>query len=101
MNEFVRTYARRNAWRGTEGLYQALFSDEGATKALAEAHPIAVPVLAIDGASYPFTENTFRQVTAGEITAAHIQNVGHLVAQEAPTQLAGEILEFTGHVDAD
>jgi pimeloyl-ACP methyl ester carboxylesterase len=71
------------------------------TKALAEAHPIAVPVLAIDGASYPFTENTFRQVAAGEITAAYIQNVGHLIAQEAPEQLAAEILEFTGLVDAE
>jgi len=100
MNEFVRTYARPNAWRGTEALYQALFSDNGATKALAEAHPIAVPVLTVDGASYPVTQNTFRQVTAGEITAAHIQNVGHLVAQEAPEQLAVEILEFTGRTDA-
>jgi len=101
VNEFVRTYARPNAWRGTEGLYQAVFSDNGATKALAEAHPIAVPVLTIDGASYPFTESTFRQVAAGEITAAHIQNVGHLVAQEAPERLAAEILEFSGQVDAD
>jgi pimeloyl-ACP methyl ester carboxylesterase len=101
MDEFVRTYARPNAWRGTEGLYQAPFSDNGATKALAEAHPIAVPVLAVDGASHPFTENTFRQVAAGEITAAHIQNVGHLVAQEAPEQLAAVILEFTGRVDAE
>ena len=100
MDEYVRTYARPNAWRGTEGLYQALFSDNGATKALAEAHPIAVPVLAVDGASYPFTENTFRQVAAGEITAAHIQDVGHLVAQEAPEQLAAEILEFTRRADA-
>jgi pimeloyl-ACP methyl ester carboxylesterase len=96
MNEFVRTYARPNAWRGTEALYQALFSDNGATKALAEAHPIAAPVLAVDGSSHPYTENTFRQVAAGEITAVHIQNVGHLVAQEAPEQLAAEILEFTG-----
>jgi pimeloyl-ACP methyl ester carboxylesterase len=98
-NEFVRTYARPNAWRGTEGLYQALFSDNGATKALAEAHPIAVPVLTVDGASYPFTENTFRQVAADEITAAHIHGVGHLVAQEAPERLAAEILEFAGRID--
>jgi pimeloyl-ACP methyl ester carboxylesterase len=101
MDEFVRTYARPNAWRGTEGLYQALFSDNGATKALADAHPIAVPVLAVDGASHPFTENTFRQVAAGEITAAHIQNVGHLLAQEAPEQLAALILKFTRQVDAE
>jgi pimeloyl-ACP methyl ester carboxylesterase len=100
MDEFVRTYARPDAWRGTEGLYQGLFSDNGATKALAEAHPISVPVLAIDGGSYPFTENTFRRVAAGEITAAHIQNVGHLEAQEAPEQLAAAILDFTGQVDA-
>lgn len=100
MNEFVRTYARPNAWRGTEGLYQAVFSDNGATKALAETHPIAVPVLTVDGGGYPFTESTFRHVAAGEITTAHIQNVGHLVAQEAPEQLAAEILEFTGRVDA-
>jgi pimeloyl-ACP methyl ester carboxylesterase len=101
MDEFVRTYARPNAWRGTEGLYQALFSDNGVTKALAEAHPIAVPVLAVDGASHPFTENTFRQVAVGEITAAHIQDAGHLVAQEAPEQLAAVILEFAGRVDAE
>ena len=37
INEFVRTYARPNAWRGTEPLYQAHFSENGATKALAEA----------------------------------------------------------------
>jgi hypothetical protein len=46
-------------------------------------------------------ENTFRQVAAGEITAAQIQDVGHLVAQEAPEQLAAVILEFTGRVDAE
>jgi hypothetical protein len=33
VNEFVRTYARPNAWRGTEGLCQAVFADNGATKA--------------------------------------------------------------------
>lgn len=101
LNEFVRTYARANAWRGTEGLYQALFSDNGATKALADAHPIAAPVLTVDGASYPFTENTFRQVATGEITAVHIQHVGHLVAQEAPQQLAAAILQFTDRIDPD
>jgi hypothetical protein len=78
-----------------------LFSDNGATKALAQAHPITVPVLAVDGASHPFTENTFRQVAAGQITGAHFQAVGHLVAQKAPEQLAAAILEFTGPVDAE
>jgi hypothetical protein len=33
VNKFVRTYARPNAWRGTEGLCQAVFAYNGATKA--------------------------------------------------------------------
>ncbi|WP_392668412.1 alpha/beta fold hydrolase [Streptomyces sp. LN785] len=100
VDEFVRTYARPNAWRGTEGLYRGLFSDEGATKALAESHPIAVPVLTVEGAGHRrITETTFRQVAAGEVTAVHLEGVGHLVAQEAPEALAATILEFTRGID--
>lgn len=99
LDEFVRSYSRPNAWRGTEGIYRALFTDHGATKALAESQPITVPVLAVDGGNHPFTENTFRQVSAGELTAVHIDGVGHLVAQEAPASLAAAILEFTARVD--
>ncbi|NEB36504.1 alpha/beta hydrolase [Streptomyces sp. SID14515] len=99
IDEFVRTYARPNGWRGTEGLYQALFADQGATRALAESHPIAVPVLTVDGANHPFTENTFRQVVTGEITAVHLDGVGHSVAQEAPEALAATIMDFTRRID--
>ncbi|MFJ2257001.1 alpha/beta fold hydrolase [Streptomyces sp. NPDC087844] len=99
VDEFVRTYARPNAWLGTEGLYRSLFTDGGATRALAESRPLAVPVLTVERAGHPFTENTFRQVTAGEITAVHLEGVGHLVAQEAPEALAATILQFTARVD--
>ncbi|MFD8118491.1 alpha/beta fold hydrolase [Streptomyces microflavus] len=99
IDEFVRTYARPNGWRGTEGLYQELFADKGATRALAQSHPIAVPVLTVDGANHPFTENTFRQVIAGEITPVHLDGVGHSVAQEAPEALAATIMDFTRHTD--
>ncbi|MFI5841228.1 alpha/beta fold hydrolase [Catenuloplanes sp. NPDC051500] len=99
VDEFVRTYSRPHAWRGTAGLYQSLFADKGRTRALAEAHPLSVPVLTVDAASHPFTQNTFRQVTAGEITAVHLEGVGHLVAQEAPERLAAALLEFTARVD--
>jgi pimeloyl-ACP methyl ester carboxylesterase len=101
VDEFVRTYARPNAWRGTEGLYRGVFSDNGATRALAESHPLAVPVLTVDSAGHPHTENTFRQVTAGEITAVRLDGVGHLVAQEAPEALAATMVEFTGRVDSE
>ncbi|WP_328894493.1 alpha/beta hydrolase [Streptomyces sp. NBC_00236] len=101
VDEFVRTYARPNAWRGTEGLYRGIFSDGGATRALAESHPIAVPVLTVEAAGHGrITEKTFRQVAAGEVTAVHLEGVGHLIAQEAPEALAAALLEFTGRIDA-
>ncbi|GAA3951312.1 alpha/beta fold hydrolase [Actinoplanes auranticolor] len=96
LDEFVRCYARPHGWRGTAGLYQAIFADAGSTRALAEAHPLTMPVLTVDAVSAPFTEQTFRQVTAGELTAVRLAGVGHLVAQEAPGALAAAILKFLG-----
>ncbi|MFF1542212.1 hypothetical protein [Streptomyces sp. NPDC058291] len=74
----------------------SIFTEGGATKALAEAHPLAVPVLAVDGVNVPFTAQTLRQVTAGEVTAVHIEGVGHFVAQEAPEALAAALVKFVG-----
>lgn len=99
LDEFIRTYSRANAWRGTEGRYRALFIDNGATRALAESHPITVPVLTVEGANHDITETTFRQVSAGEFTAVRLDGVGHLIAQEAPDALASAILAFTERVD--
>jgi hypothetical protein len=84
IDEFTRAYARPNGWRGTEGLYQSIFTDDGQTRALAESQPLTVPVLTVDGFSAPFTEQTFRQVAAGKVTSVRLEGVGHLVAQEAP-----------------
>jgi pimeloyl-ACP methyl ester carboxylesterase len=99
LDEFLRTYSRPGAWRGTEGLYRSLFTDAGATRALAEASPLTVPVLTVDGANAPFTELSFRPVAAGDFTAIRIDGVGHLVAQEAPAALAEALLGFTGAID--
>lgn len=99
LDEFVRTYARPHGWRGTEGLYADLLRDGGATRALVEEHPLRMPVLAVDGANAPFTADTFRQVAAGEFRTAHIQNVGHHVAQEAPEALAEALTAFVDDVD--
>ena len=100
LDEFVRTYSRDGAWRGTESLYRAVFADDGATATQAAAHPIAVPVLAVDGAHHPFTATSFRPVSAGRVESAHIEGVGHLVAQEAPGALAAVLLDFVARVDA-
>ena len=99
LDEFVRTYSRAGGWRGSESLYRAIFADNGAIKALAEAHPITAPVLAIDGINSPFTATTFRQVSAGDFTSAHIAGTGHLVAQEAPEELAVVLLDFIAGVE--
>jgi pimeloyl-ACP methyl ester carboxylesterase len=99
IDEFTRTYARPNGWRGTEGLYQSIFTDDGQTRALAELRPLTVPVLTVDGVSAPLTEQTFRQVANGEVTSLQLEGVGHLIAQEAPVKLSAAILKFVAHVD--
>jgi pimeloyl-ACP methyl ester carboxylesterase len=99
LDEFERTYARAHAERGSAGLYGSLFTDGGDLRAIAATSPLTVPVLAIDGPNKPFTEMTLRQV-ASEVTAVHIDGVGHLVAQQAPAAFAAAIEEFTARVDA-
>jgi pimeloyl-ACP methyl ester carboxylesterase len=98
--EFTRTYARPNGWRGTAGLYQSIFTDDGQTRALARAKPLTVPVLTIDGVSAPVTEQSFRQVAAGQVTSRRLEGVGHLVAQEAPEALCDAVGEFVERVDS-
>jgi pimeloyl-ACP methyl ester carboxylesterase len=99
LDEFTRTYARPDGWRGTEGLYRSIFTDNGQTRALAEKQPLTVPVLTVGSVSAAITEQTFRQVTAGKVTSVRLEGVGHLVAQEAPGALSAAMLEFTEHVD--
>ncbi|WP_329058070.1 alpha/beta fold hydrolase [Amycolatopsis sp. NBC_01480] len=98
-DEFLRTYKRPDGWRGTTGLYQAIFSDGGRTRALAETRPLDVPVLSVDGVNAPITEQTLRQLTTREITSAHVEGVGHLIAQESPQALAEILLDFIAQVD--
>lgn len=100
LDEFVAAYTGPDAWHGSSGLYRSLFTDAGRTKALAESRPLRMPVLAVDGPNFPFTANSLSQVSAGEPLSRRIENVGHLVAQEAPDELASVILDFVGPVDA-
>ena len=62
-------------------------------RALAETSPLTVPVLAVD-AGGSFTAATLRRVTAGEITTAQLDGVGHYAALEAPAAVATTILDF-------
>ncbi|RUR01023.1 alpha/beta fold hydrolase [Labedella endophytica] len=100
LDEFVRAYTGPDAWHGSAGLYRSLFTDDGRTKALAESSPLPMPVLAVDGPNFPFTANSLRQVSTGEPTSVRIENVGHLVAQEVPDELARVVLGFIEPIDA-
>jgi pimeloyl-ACP methyl ester carboxylesterase len=100
VDEFVRTYLRPNGWRGAIGLYTSMLHEGTEIKALAEAHQLTVPVLAIGGGGGQFTLNTFSQVAAAEVRSSLFEGVGHYVAMEAPDALAKALLDFIASVDA-
>lgn len=94
IDELVRTYARPNGWRGAIGLYQSMLSEADAIKALAQASPLTMPVLAVGAAGGVMTATTMRQVTAGDVKSVQLEGIGHYVALEAPEALSRAILDF-------
>jgi pimeloyl-ACP methyl ester carboxylesterase len=100
IDEFVRTYARPNGWRGAVGLYRSMLSEGGEIRAIAESQPLTVPVLAVGAGGGPFTAGTLAQVTAGDVRSVQLDGVGHHAALEAPEALSAVILEFLSSVDA-
>jgi pimeloyl-ACP methyl ester carboxylesterase len=100
IDEFVRTYSRPNGWDGATGLYRSMLREGTDLRALAEAQPLAVPVLAVGAGGGPFTAATMTQV-AGDVTSVELAGVGHYAAMEAPDQLATAILEFIARADED
>ena len=99
VDEFARTYARPGGWRGAVGLYRSMLAEGDQIKALAEAQPLTVPILAIGAGGGAFTSGTLSQVTRGEVTSVQLEGVGHYAAQEAPEQVAEAVLRFTEAVD--
>lgn len=100
LDELVRTYARPDAWRGAAGLYRAVLTEGDELRALAAAHPLTVPVLAVGAGGGPFTADALRQVTAGHVATVQLDGVGHHVALEAPQRLADAVLRFVDGADA-
>ena len=99
VDEFARTYARPDGWRGAVGLYRSMLAEGDELKALAEASPLTMPVLAVGAGGGPFTAATVGQVATGEVTAVQLDGVGHYVAMEAPDELSAAILDFVRVVD--
>ncbi|WP_229070559.1 alpha/beta fold hydrolase [Actinoplanes sp. DH11] len=96
IDEFTRTYARPDGWRGAAGLYRSMLR-EGAELA---ALRLTVPVLAVGAGGGPFTAHTMTQATTGGIRTVTLDGVGHYVAMEAPAELAEAVLDFTATVDS-
>jgi pimeloyl-ACP methyl ester carboxylesterase len=101
IDEFVRTYARPDGWRGATGLYRSMLRDGPEIKALAETPGLTAPVLAVGAGGSSFTATTLTQAAPRtQVSTASLDGVGHYAAMEAPAELAKAILEFTGRIDA-
>lgn len=101
LDELARTYARPGAWRGATGLYRSMLAEGGELRALAEASPISVPLLAVGAGGGPFTAETMKQASEGDVTAVRLDGVGHYAALEAPERLADAILDFLRSIEAN
>ncbi|WJK42570.1 hypothetical protein O7608_09445 [Solwaraspora sp. WMMA2056] len=100
IDEFARTYARRDGWRGATGLYRSTLAEGAEIRALAESPGLNAPVLAVGAGGGPFTAGTVSRATSGEVRSVSLDGVGHYAAMEAPERLAESILVFAGRVDA-
>jgi pimeloyl-ACP methyl ester carboxylesterase len=99
IDEFIRTYARPDGWRGATGLYRSMLSEGADIKALAQAPGLNVPVLAVGARAGSFTLATLTQAASTEVSSVRLDGVGHYAAMEAPDELAKAIVEFTGGID--
>jgi pimeloyl-ACP methyl ester carboxylesterase len=99
LDEFVRTYARPDGWRGAIGLYRSMLNEGPEIKALAQTPGLKVPVLAVGAGAGSFTPDTMTQATSTEVSSVLLDGVGHYAAMEAPEELAKAIVEFTGSID--
>src|ERR1700734_3211475 len=73
INEFVRTYSRRDGWRGAIGLYQSMLKEGPEIKALAETLGLKAPVLAVGAGGGPFTSGTMSQAVAREVRSVILE----------------------------
>lgn len=97
IDEFVRTYTRKNAFRGATGLYRSMLEEGEEIRELA-TRKLVMPVLAVAGGSGEFTPATVRQV-ATDVTAVSLDGIGHYAAMEAPAPLASALITFYEKID--
>ena len=99
VDEFTRTFARPDGFRGASGLYRSMLTEGDEIQRLATQSKLQIPVLAIGAGSGDFTHHTMTQV-ADHVSAATLDGVGHYAAMEAPDALAQALLDFYRSIDA-
>jgi pimeloyl-ACP methyl ester carboxylesterase len=100
IDEFARTYARADGWRGAAGLYRSMLREGEEIRARAEQSPLTMPVLAVGAGGGPFTVATMTQAVGREVESVQLEGVGHYAALEAPEKVAAALLGFVEGVDA-
>ena len=100
VDEFARTYSRPDGFRGASGLYRSMLQEGAEIAALAAAHPLMMPVLAVGAGGGDFTTATIAHLVAADFRSVTLEGVGHYAAMEAPAELATAVLDFIGIVDA-
>ncbi len=97
--EFIRGYARDGGWNGAQAIYNSNMCETEEYKALVAAHPLSLPMLAIDQSGSNFTSQSFSAASAGTLQTRTIKNTGHYIAMEAPVAFASTLMEFADGID--
>ncbi|MFF3987937.1 alpha/beta fold hydrolase [Streptomyces sp. NPDC001797] len=101
IDDFARTYARPDGWRGAIGIYRSLLQEGPEIQALAQSPGLTMPVLAVGAGGGPFTATTMSQVASAGISSVQLNGVGHYAAMEAPEELAKAVLGFVDSIDGN
>jgi pimeloyl-ACP methyl ester carboxylesterase len=99
VEEFTRTFARPDGFRGASSLYRSMLQEGNEIRELAAHSRLQMPVLAIGARSGDFPHHTMTQV-ADHVSTATLDGVGHYAAMEAPEALARALLGFYRSIDA-
>ena len=99
IDEFVRTYARPDGWRGAIGLYRSMLAEGDEIRALAS------PARWRTGTGGRRRRRAVHRADSGpghdgEVTSVQLKGVGHYAAMEAPQALSAVILDFVDGIDA-
>ncbi len=99
VDEFTRTFARPDGFRGASRLYRSMLQEGDEIRGLAAQSRLQMPVLAVGAGSGDFSHHTMTQV-AEHVSAVTLDGVGHYAAMEAPEALAQALLDFYRTIDA-